>query len=25
VRNLRKDEEVIHFESESVTVTQNQN
>jgi len=25
VRNLRKDEEVIHFESESVTITQNQN
>ena len=25
VRNLRKDEEIIHFESESVTVTQNQN
>ena len=25
VRNLRKDEEVIHFESESVTIKQNQN
>ena len=25
VRNLRKDEEVIHFESESVTIRQNQN
>ncbi|MEY2780260.1 MAG: hypothetical protein RL623_1440 [Actinomycetota bacterium] len=25
VRNLRQNEEVIHFESESVTVTQNQN
>jgi hypothetical protein len=25
VRNLRKDEEVIHFESESVPITQNQN